>query len=197
MQMTMKMQKKLNELKLKALENQIPILSDDGLLFLVKTILDHKAKTILEIGSAVGYSAIAMVVHTNASVVTIERDEARYLQAVENVKSFGLESKIKVLLQDALTEDVSGLYDCIFVDAAKAQYEKFFLKYQNQLTENGFIITDNLNFHHLDITKVKRGTRNLIKRLNGFKTFLQENKGFETSFTDIGDGMSVSVRKPL
>lgn len=197
MQMTMKMQKKLNELKLKALENQIPILSDDGLLFLVKTILDHKVKTILEIGSAVGYSAIAMVVHTNASVVTIERDEARYLQAVENVKSFGLESKIKVLLQDALTEDVSGLYDCIFIDAAKAQYEKFFLKYQNQLTENGFIITDNLNFHHLDITKVKRGTRNLIKRLNGFKTFLQENKEFETSFTDIGDGMSVSVRKPL
>ena len=190
-------QKKLDELKLKALENHIPILSDDGLLFLIKTILDQKAKTVLEVGTAVGYSAIAIALLTGCKVVSIERDEIRYQEALLNIKSFDLSNQITVILEDALNLELETKFDCVFIDAAKAQYEKFFTKYQKNLSENGFIIADNLNFHHLDITKVSRSTRNLIKRLNAFKVFLKNNEAFDTTFTDIGDGMSVSVRKSL
>ncbi|MDY0211011.1 MAG: methyltransferase domain-containing protein [Acholeplasma sp.] len=190
-------QKKLDDLKLKALENHIPILSDDGLLFLIKTILDQKAKTVLEVGTAVGYSAIAIALLTGCKVVSIERDEIRYQEALLNIKSFDLSNQITVILEDALNLELETKFDCVFIDAAKAQYEKFFTKYQKNLSENGFIIADNLNFHHLDITKVSRSTRNLIKRLNAFKVFLKNNEAFDTTFTDIGDGMSVSVRKSL
>jgi len=194
---TMTNQKKLDDLKLKALENHIPILSDDGLLFLIKTILDQKAKTVLEVGTAVGYSAIAIALLTGCKVVSIERDEIRYQEALLNIKSFDLSNQITVILEDALNLELETKFDCVFIDAAKAQYEKFFTKYQKNLSENGFIIADNLNFHHLDITKVSRSTRNLIKRLNAFKVFLKNNEAFDTTFTDIGDGMSVSVRKSL
>jgi predicted O-methyltransferase YrrM len=184
----------LKNLQLKAQNDNIPILSDDGLLFLVENILNKKVNHVLEIGTATGYSAIAIASLTGVKVTTVERDEARYLEAVKNVKAFNLENQITLILKDALELEVTGTFDCIFIDAAKAQYEKFFNKYEKNLSPNGFIITDNLNFHNLDISKVSRSTRNLIKRLESFKTFLKDNRLYKTTFTDIGDGMSVSER---
>lgn len=188
------MTKELKALQLKAQNDNIPILSNDGLLFLVETIKRKKANSVLEIGTATGFSAIAIALLTGVTVTSVERDEVRYLEAVNNVKAFGLEDKITLILKDALELDIKETFDCLFIDAAKAQYEKFFNKFEPNVSKNGFIITDNLNFHNLDINKVSRSTRHLIKRLTSFKAFLKDNQAFNTTFSDIGDGMSVSER---
>lgn len=187
---------KINELKLKAQSLKVPILSDDGLLFLIKTLNDHHVKQILEIGSAVGYSAIAMAVHTGAMVTTIERDSDLVKLAKVHIDDFGLTPVITLIHEDALNVelDTKVQFDAIFIDAAKAQYEKFFNKYEPFLAPHGIIITDNLNFHHVDIETVSRGTRNLVKRLEAFKQFLLNHPHFESTLYDVGDGMSISKR---
>ena len=120
------MTNELKALQLKAQNDNIPILSNDGLLFLVETIKRKKASSVLEIGTATGFSAIAIVLLTGVTVTSIERDEVRYLEAVNNVKAFGLEDKITLIFKDALELDIQETFDCLFIDAAKAQYEKFF-----------------------------------------------------------------------
>lgn len=187
---------KINELKLKAQSLKVPILSDDGLLFLVETLQKYNVQSILEIGSAVGYSAIAMATYTGAKVTTIEREPDLHALAVKNVQSFGLEEQVTLILGDALEVelDPNHRFDAIFIDAAKAQYEKFFTKYEPYLSPQGIIITDNLNFHHVDIEVVSRGTKNLVKRLEAFKQFLKEHPDYDSELFDIGDGMSISKR---
>ncbi|MCV2232010.1 O-methyltransferase [Paracholeplasma manati] len=187
---------KINELKLKAQSLKVPILSDDGLLFLVETLQKYNVQSVLEIGSAVGYSAIAMATHTGAHVTTIEREVDLHAFAVKNVASFGLEHQITLILGDALEVELNphSRFDAIFIDAAKAQYEKFFTKYEPYLSDKGIIITDNLNFHHVDIETVSRGTKNLVKRLEAFKQFLKEHPEYDSELFDIGDGMSISKR---
>ena len=90
-------------------------------------------------------------------------------------------------------------YDLIFIDAAKAQNRKFFEKFENNLKDNGTIITDNMNFHGLVDQEVEEGIsrnlRQLVKKIRAYHTFLQENDKYETDFLDIGDGIAVSVKK--
>lgn len=187
---------KINELKLKAQSLKVPILSDDGLLFLVNTLEKHQVHSILEIGSAIGYSALAMAIHTGAKVTTIEREPDLYAFAKRNVEAFGLNNEVNLIYGDALDVELDShvRFDAIFIDAAKAQYEKFFTKYESYLNDHGIIITDNLNFHNVDLDTVSRGTRNLVKRLEAFKTFLNNHPNFESELFDIGDGMSISKR---
>lgn len=194
--MTMhRMKTTISNIKNKALEEKVPIISADGLLFLKKAIKDYQVKDILEIGSAVGYSAIEMAQIAN-HVTTIERDPQMVEKAKLNIKELGLEEKITLIFNDALSDEINfeERFDLIFIDAAKAQYENFFNKYAPYLKPTGIIVTDNLNFHHLDINRVSRGTKGLIKRLNAFKLFLQNHSDYETVFSDIGDGMSISRR---
>lgn len=185
----------ISKIKNEALSQKVPIISADGLLFLKKAIIDNEVKNILEIGSAVGYSASEMALIAD-HVTTIERDEAMYQKAKENINELGLENKITLIFNDALSDEItfSQQFDMIFIDAAKAQYQKFFNKYKPFLKDNGIIVTDNLNFHNLDYNRASRGTKGLLKRLNEFKLFLENNDEFETKFTDIGDGMSISRR---
>ncbi|MCU0105382.1 methyltransferase domain-containing protein [Acholeplasma vituli] len=187
---------KINELKLKAQSLKVPILSDDGLLFLIKTLNENNVKSVLEIGSAVGYSAIALALHTGAKVTTIEREEDLVQMAKKHIQENNLEDTITLIHADALDVELDKnlKFDAIFIDAAKAQYEKFFNKYEPYLSDFGIIITDNLNFHNVDIETVSRGTRNLVKRLEAFKTFLQTHPTYESELFDIGDGMSISKR---
>lgn len=178
-----------------ALENDVPIITDEGLNFISNKIQENNIKTVLEIGTAIGYSAISFTMN-GCTVTSIERNEKMYNLAVENVAKLDLKDKVNLIFDDALlTNKVEGKYDLIFIDAAKAQYEKFFNKYKEHLSENGLIICDNLNFHNLDITKVSRSTRQLIGKINRFKEFLTNNSEYETTFFDVGDGMSVSIKK--
>ncbi len=186
----------LESLEKYAKENNVPIIQKEGLDFLIGYIKENKVKTILEIGTAIGYSAINMAqIDKNIKVTTIERNENMYSIARKNINKFGLNKQITLVLNDALNVNVTGKYDLIFIDAAKAQYIKFFEKYKHNLTKNGVIITDNLNFHGL--TKhpeeiQSKNLRALVKKINNYKEFLQTNKEFKTTFYQVGDGISVS-----
>ena len=195
----------LNENLIKQLKdyaelNNVPIITDDGLEYLTNYIKENNIKNILEVGTAIGYSAIMMCgVDEKITVTTIERDEKRYLEAIKNIKKFNLEDRINIIYKDALEVDVDGSFDLIFIDAAKAQSRKFFERFEKNLATNGTIITDNMNFHGLVNTDPKniesRNLRQLVRKVKDYKSFLEENKSFKTEFLDIGDGLAVSKRK--
>lgn len=189
----------LEELEKYAEENHVPIMQKDGIEFMIQYIKDHKCLSILEIGTAIGYSTIQMaLVNPEIQVTTIERDDEKYALAVQNIKKAGLEKQIHTIHGDALEVEVEGKYDFIFIDAAKAQYIKFFEKYKKNLLSNGSILSDNLSFHGLveeDEKSLTRGVRGLVRKLKNYVSYLKENKDFETTFYDIGDGISISVPK--
>lgn len=178
----------------------IPIIEKDSIAFIMKYIKKNNIKNILEIGSAIGYSTILMAsASQEVTVTTIERDESRYMECLKNVKKCGFEKKINVVFQDALEVNLTGVkYDMIFIDAAKGQYIKFFEKFQYFLNDGGVIITDNLKFHgHVGKSKetLSKNLRGLVEKIEDYIEFLKNNPDFETNFYDVGDGLSVSVKK--
>ncbi len=187
------------EIRKKALENHIPIMQDGGIQFMVQYIQEHNIESILEIGSAVGYSAISFALaYDKVMVTTIERDVERYQEALKNIHSMDLESRITIYNEDALEWETNGQYDLIFIDAAKSQYIKFFEKYKKNLKKHGVIITDNLSFHGMvedpSLTH-NRNTRQLVGKIRNYIEFLKTNDEFDTIFYDVGDGISVSMKK--
>ena len=176
----------------------IPIMQKDGIEFLIDFIKKNNIKKILEIGTAIGYSAIKMAnVADDIRITSIERDENRYKEAVKNVSKFNLNDRIKLINDDAFNVELSEDFDLIFIDAAKAQNIKFFQKFSKNLKENGFIITDNLNFHGLvnSEEKLSRNLRQLIRKIKNYIDFLKENNQYETIFYNIGDGISISRKR--
>lgn len=182
-----------------AKENNIPIMMKDGIEFLTQYIKENNVKTVLEIGSAIGYSAIKMaLVDKNIKVTTIEKDTNRYNEAVKNIKEFNLENQIEIINADALECVIDKKFDLIFIDAAKAQYIKFFEKYKTNLKQDGTIISDNLDFHGLvknPYLTTNRNTIQLVKKINKYIDFLKENKEFKTEFISLGDGIGISKRQ--
>lgn len=180
-------------------EKGVPIMEKDGMEFLTEFVKLNNVKNIFEVGSAIGYSAINMALAgTNVTVTTIERDKSRYIEAVKNVKKFGLDGRITLILADALEFNTSEVYDLIFIDAAKSQYVKFFEKFSKNLRPGGYIITDNINFHGLvdaDKTKMSRSLRQLVTKLERYVDFLRNNKEFKTRFFEVGDGIAISKKR--
>ncbi len=189
------MLKKLEEY---AINNNIPIMEKEGIDFLVSFIKENNIKSILEIGSAIGYSAINMaLISDDIKVLTIERDHLRYLEALKNIKQFNLENQIEIIEVDAIDLILEDKYDLIFIDAAKAQYINFFEKFKLNLNTNGYILTDNLKFHGLtsSVDSIKsKNLKALVKKINNYVEFLKDNKEFKTEFIDIGDGISISKK---
>lgn len=183
-----------------AKDNNVPIMLPDGIEFLLNYIKENNVKTILEIGTAIGYSAIRMaLISSDTKVTTIERDIDRYNEAIKNISDFSLENQINVIYADAFDVDLTEKFDLIFIDAAKSQYIKFFEKFKHNLNETGTIISDNLEFHGLVENKenvsLSRNVRGLVRKINEYVTFLKDNGEFKTDFYSIGDGIGVSVRK--
>lgn len=188
----------ITEIEQYAYENDIPIMQKDGIEFLTNYIKDKKIKKILEIGSAIGYSAIKMALVDNDIIVTtIERDEERYRIAVENINKFNLNHRIELILGDALETNILGEYDLIFIDAAKSQYINFFEKYELNLKIGGAIVTDNLSFHGLvedDSKTNNRNTKQLVKKIRKYIEYLKNNTKYATTFYELGDGVAVSIK---
>lgn len=188
------------EMEKYAQEKNVPIIEKESITFIMKYIKANNIKNILEIGSAIGYSAILMAsVAPDVTVTTIERDETRYMECLKNVKKCGFEKKINVVFQDALEVNLTDVnYDLIFIDAAKGQYTKFFEKFKYFLKPEGVIITDNLKFHgYVGKTDEieSKNLRSLVEKIENYIEFLKDNKEFDTKFYNIGDGLSVSVKK--
>lgn len=177
--------------------NNVPIMMDESINFIMKYIKDNNIKNILEIGTAIGYSAIMMSsVDSDIFITTIERDEKRYLEALKNIKKLKLEDRIQLIYHDALDVKLEDTYDLILIDAAKAQNQKFFQKFEKNLAPRGTIITDNMQFHGLveqeneDIKS--RNLRQLVRKVKDYKTFLEKNIRYDTKFYNIGDGLAIS-----
>lgn len=190
----------LKEMSDYAKENNVPIMQEDGLKFLTAYIKQHKCQNILEIGTAIAYSTCIMaLLDKTIHITSIERDEKRYLEALKNVKRLNLEEQITLIYNDAETIDLKDKFDLIFIDAAKAQNQKFFEKFSKNLMPSGTIVTDNLNFHGLvakDESEIEsRNVRGLVRKIKAYIEFLKNNSSYETTFYDIGDGISISIPK--
>ena len=188
----------LTEMENYAKENNVPIMEKEGIEFLENFIKENNSKSILEIGSAIGYSAIKMaLIRDDIHITTIERDKERYDEAVKNIKYHNLEDRINIIFGDALEVEVEGSYDLIFIDAAKSQSIKFFTKYEKVLIDDGFIITDNINFHGLTFSEKPAPTRNLrqmIRKIKDYLKWLENNKEYSTKYINVGDGIVISKR---
>lgn len=181
-----------------AKDNRVPIMLSDGIDYLCNYIKDNNIKSILEIGSAIGYSAIRMaLVDNEIQITTIEKDEERYKKALKNISDFDLNSRIDIRLEDAMDCNIEGEFDLIFIDASKGHNIDFFNKYKKNLKENGVIITDNLSFHGLveDESKIKtKNQRSLVKKIKLFIDFLDNNLEFNTEYINVGDKISISKK---
>lgn len=188
----------LEELEEYARINHVPIMVPDGINYLTNYIKENNVRNILEIGTAIAYSAIKMcLVDDDIKVTTIERNPDMIVKAKENIKKFNMEDRITIIEGDALDVEVEGSYDLIFIDAAKSQYIKFFDKYSKLLKDNGTIVTDNLNFHGLreNIDSIEsKNLRSMMRKLNDYINFLKDNKEYNTEFINIGDGIGITKR---
>lgn len=186
-----------------ALHHNVPIIQKPGLEFLLETLKKYNSQTILEVGSAIGYSAINMAMLDKViKIDTIERNEKMYKKAKQNISDCHLNDQINIYFDDALliSNDTLrlGHYDCIFIDAAKAQYQKFFNKYEPLLNEGGIIITDNLYFHgFVDQSREtnNRNTKQLVRKINNFREWLFNHPDYITEYYEIGDGIAITRRK--
>ncbi|MDA3932128.1 MAG: O-methyltransferase [Tenericutes bacterium] len=187
------------KLKQQAKVDQIPIMTDEGIHFLIQLIKIHNAKKVLEIGTAIGYSSILMALFTNAEVTSIERNETLFKQANSNIEFANQSNKIRLLLGDAndvIIDDDD--YDIIFIDAAKSSYIRFFEKFSKNLKTGGLIVSDNLLFrgmvaHPEDIES--RNRKQLVKKINHYNEFIVNHPDFDSYIYDIGDGLSISIKK--
>ena len=188
----------IKEIENYAKEKNVPIMLPDGIDYLCDYIKNNDIKNILEIGTAIGYSAIRMcLVSDDIKVTTIERDVERYNIANINIEKFGLNNRIKTILGDAIDVEVEGEYDLIFIDASKGHSIDFFNKYKNNLSDDGVIITDNLSFHGLveDESLIKtKNQRGIVRKIKEYLFFLDNNEEFITEYVLIGDKISISRR---
>ena len=192
----------IKQVKKEALETDIPIMEDETINYIKKYIVENKIKRILEIGTAVGYSGLNYLsLDYDISLVTIERDENRYLKALQNFKEAYLESRVDIIFKDALEVDINDKFDLIILDGAKGQNINFFNKFKKNLEENGTIITDNMYLHGYvekdeeDITS--RNLRALVRKIKDYHKFLEDNEEYDSEILKIGDGIAISIKHNL
>lgn len=193
------MDKSLKMIEDEARKRGIPLMLDDGMDFMLDYIYKNNVKSILEIGSAIGWSSMKMaLVSSDISVVTIEKDIDRYNEALRNINDMNLGSRISIYNMDACEFETDKKFDLIFIDASKGKNKLFFEKFCNNLTEKGVIITDNLSFHGLvqnDSLIKTKNQRGLVNKIKDYISFLENNTEYVTEFINIGDGISISKKK--
>jgi len=190
----------MDDLKIYAKENKVPIILDGGLKFLLETITENQVQTVLELGTAIGYSAIKMAsISPMIKIDTIELNHDLYLEALSNIKNNNLGQQINCYNMNIDDFDTDKTYDLIFVDAAKAQYGKYLNKFQKNLNSGGIFFFDNIAFHglveHPELTK-SRNTKQLVRKIKTFRDNILNNPNYECKFyPEIGDGIIILKMK--
>lgn len=192
----------IQSLEKSAIENQIPIMEPLGIEFLLQLIRIKKPSRILEIGTAIGYSAIRMAqTFPDANVVSVERDQARYEEAIDYINQANLSERIDVILGDAFESAdqliQKGPYDLLFIDAAKGQYQRFFELFASSLKQDGVIISDNVLFHGYVADENKDDSRKqkIGQKIRSYNDWLTNHSDYHTVIVPIGDGVAISVRR--
>ncbi|OEL02218.1 O-methyltransferase [Staphylococcus casei] len=191
----------IESLRAYAEENHVPIVDRITLEMIKQVIRLHKPKHILEIGSAIGYSAMQFAsISKDIKVTTIERDTEMIDRAKAHFEAYRFKDQVRLIEGDALEqyENVNDCtYDMIFIDAAKAQSKKFFELYTPLLREGGVVITDNVLYHGFvsDISVVRRrNLRQMVKKVQEYNDWLISNKNYTTNFLNIDDGLAISIK---
>lgn len=191
--------KTIEQIKEKALKDHIPIIMDDTLEVVGKILENKKPDRILEIGTAVGYSAIrfSKYLNENGYIDTIERDEERISEAKQNIKDLNLEEKIHIYEGDALEvlPTLTGPYDVVFIDAAKGKYPIFLSEALRMLASHGIIVADNVLYKGYVMSDYnKHKQRTAVRGLREFLKELTENENLTTEILEVGDGLAISKK---
>lgn len=191
---------KLKQIKKKALEEHIPIIMDDTLFEIEKRMEKEPPKKILEIGTAVGYSAICFskFLAENGKIDTIERDEERVKEAKQNIKEMNLDEKINIYVGDAveILPNLDDKYDMIFIDAAKGKYPFFLAEALRMLALNGTIFADNILYKGYVMSDYnKHKQRTAVRNLREYIQETTENPLLDTEILEVGDGLAITKLK--
>ena len=190
----------LEKIKQRALEEHIPIIMDDTLEVIEKELRNNPPKRILEIGAAVGYSAMCFseFLSENGKIDTIERDEQRIQEAKENFKKVGVEEKINLYEGDAveILPTLNEKYDMVFIDAAKGKYPFFLKEALRMINKNGVIFADNILYKGYVMSDYnKHKQRTAVRNLREYIKEVSENPYLETEILEVGDGLAISKIK--
>ena len=192
----------LAKIKEKALEEHIPIIMDDTLDVIAKILIEKRPERILEIGTAVGYSAICFseYLKENGRIDTIEKDEQREAEARENIKKVGVENKIKLYEGDAveILPTLDEKYDVVFIDAAKGKYPFFLEQALRMLKDDGIILADNILYKGYVMSDYnKHKQRTAVTHLRQYIKEITENPELETEILEVGDGLAISRKRVI
>lgn len=191
----------LEKVKQKALEEHIPILMDDTLEKIEEILKQEKPKRILEIGTAVGYSAsqFAKTTDNECIIDTIELDEERAKQAKENIKKIGVENRINIMIGNAvdILPTLNETYDIVFIDAAKGKYPFFLQEAIRMIKDNGLILADNVLYKGYVMSDYNaHKQRTAVRHLREYIKEITENDNCESKILEIGDGLAITrIRK--
>ena len=190
----------LKKIKQKALEEHIPIIMDDTLEEIEKELKENSPKRILEIGAAVGYSAMCFseFLADGGRIDTIERDEERSQEAKLNFEKVGVEDKITLYEGDAveILPTLNEKYDMVFIDAAKGKYPFFLQQALRMINENGIIFADNILYKGYVMSDYnKHKQRTAVRNLREYIKEVSENPNLETEILEVGDGLAISKIK--
>lgn len=191
----------LLEMEQYAQTHHVPIMQLPSIEALIQILRIQNPKTILEIGTAIGYSAIRMAkALPNTFIVTIERDTNRVEVAKQFIAKSNVESQIKVIEGDALEVELNSnsTFDAVFIDAAKGQYMKFFEKYSPLVPSGGVLYIDNMYMHglsDLDIKEVPKRKRTMIRNLKQFSDWIMQHPDYTSAFFPIGDGLLICLKR--
>ena len=190
----------LEKIKQKALEDHIPIIMDDTLEVIEKELKENPPKRILEIGAAVGYSAMCFseFLADGGKIDTIERDEERVEEAKKNIKDMELEEKINIYVGDAveILPTLNEKYDMVFIDAAKGKYPFFLAEALRMLAPNGTIFADNILYKGYVMSDYnKHKQRTAVRNLREYIAETTENPLLDTEILEVGDGLAITKMK--
>ncbi len=194
------MEKTLIEIHDEARKEHVPIMLDDGMAFLLNYIRKHEGvRDILEVGTAVGFSAINMAkIRWDNTIDTLEINPKMYEKAIQNIKNEKLDDRIHVHLIDGAAFETNKIYDLIFIDAAKSQYRRYLEHFMKNSRIGTVFIFDNLNFHGIvdnEELSSNRSTIQMVHKIKKFREHLLNDDRFITSYYEVGDGIAVSERK--
>ncbi|MFA5458953.1 MAG: O-methyltransferase [Bacilli bacterium] len=174
---------------------RVPIIQKDSIDYLKKFLKRHEIKSVLEIGTGIGYTTINMALDSGKMAITsIENDEKLYLEAIKNIKKFFFEDKITLIFNDPLNVRFDKTFDVIFIDAAKGQYMNYFNHFQQYLKDDGVIISDNIDFRLLKKKKNKQPDE-IETKIKDYVSFLEEQPKYISQFVEVGDGLVITKKQ--
>lgn len=188
------------EMEQYAKQHFVPIMQLEAIEVLLQMLRIQKPKSILEIGSAIGYSALRMAdALPNSKIVTIERDKTRAEIAKQFIAKAEREHQVSLIIGDALEVEIEQMsFDALFIDAAKGQYLKFFEKYSKLVPSGGVIYIDNMYMHglsDLQLEEVPKRKRTMVRNLKNFTEWIMNHEQYISTFFPVGDGLLICIKR--